>query len=458
MANIPASVRQDLPRPNLIWILSDQHRAQAMGCTGDPNACTPNLDRMFEEGMSFSRAVSGSPLCVPFRGALITGRYPHRCAPGLGHRLPPEMPTIATVFNQHGYDTAYFGKWHLDGNDESTQQRSAMVFIPPERRGGFAHWEAYENNNSQWDCYVHGGDPKAGTQFLERLDGYETDALTNRLIRWLEQRPRAQESKNERPFFAVLSVQPPHMPYVAPDRFMAKYNPARLILRPNVPDVRQVTEEARRKLAGYYAMIENLDWNIGRLREALTRLGLDTSTHLMYFSDHGDMHGSHGHVTKLMPYAESIDIPLILGGHIPRGQNRQVHQPKLVNHVDIAPTTLGMCGIAKPDWMPGCDYSGYRIFGREVKNEPDSAFLQIVEPVMGGRAVDRPWRGVVTADGWKYAVIEGAPWLMFNLNEDPYEMVNLALMPAFRAERRRLQDRLAAWISDTGDRFQLPQI
>jgi len=455
---IPAFVNQNPSRPNVIWIFSDQHRAQAMSCMGDPNACTPNMDRMHEEGMSFTRALSGSPLCAPFRGSLISGRYPHECVPGLNHRIPPEMPTVATVFNDNGYNTAYFGKWHLDGNNESKQGRSDQVYIPPERRGDFQHWEAYENNNSQWDCYVHGGDPAAGTQFHERMEGYETDALTDRLIRWIEKLPQNQSDQNENPFFAVLSVQPPHMPYVAPDRFMAKYNPARLELRPNVPDMPSITTDARRNLAGYYAMIENVDWNIGRLREALRRLELDTNTHLIYFSDHGDMHGSHGYFTKMVPFAESINIPFILGGHVPRGQNKSVHQPKVVNHVDIAPTTLGLCGIDKPDWMRGCDYSGYRIFGRDVVDEPDSAFIQLVDPLLGRRAVDRAWRGVVTQDGWKYVATEGAHWLLFDLNEDPYEQVNLALMPDYRAERKRLHDRLAAWISDTGDRFTLPEL
>jgi arylsulfatase A-like enzyme len=455
---IPAFVDQNPPAPNVIWILSDQHRRQAMSCTGDPNACTPNMDRMVEEGLSFTRAVSGSPLCAPFRGSLISGQYPHRCVPGLFHRMPPEMPTVATVFNEHGYDTAYFGKWHLDGNHEVSQGRSAMVFVPPERRGDFRHWEAYENNNSQWDCYVHGGDPVDGSDFHERLAGYETDALTDRLIAWLERRQTDDDSAAP-PFFSVLSVQPPHMPYVAPDTYMARYNPARLQLRPNVPShPASWLDDIRRRLAGYYAMIENLDWNIGRLRDALVRLGLDSTTHLMYFSDHGDMHGSHGYLAKMVPYAESVDIPLIVGGHVPRGQNRSGHVPQPVNHVDIAPTTLGLCGIDKPAWMPGCDYSGYRIFGREVRDEPDSAFLQLVEPLAASRTVDRPWRAVVTADGWKYAVHGQAPWLLFNLNEDPYEQVNLALMSGYTAPRRRLHDRLGAWIADTGDSFSLPPL
>jgi arylsulfatase A-like enzyme len=132
--------------------------------------------------------------------------------------------------------------------------------------------------------------------------------------------------------------------------------------------------------------------------------------------------------------------------------------PYLINHVDIAPTTLGLCGIDKPDWMRGHDYSGHRLSDRPQASVPDSAFLQCVIPTGHGDSVDRPWRGVVTLDGWKYVALEGQPWLMFNLNEDPYELANLAHNTRYRAERKRLQERLAAWIDETGDRFSLPQL
>jgi len=129
-----------------------------------------------------------------------------------------------------------------------------------------------------------------------------------------------------------------------------------------------------------------------------------------------------------------------------------------MNHVDIAPTTLGLCGIDAPAWMRGHDYSGLRLPSRPQIESPDSAFIQSVIPTGHGDSVDRPWRAVVTRDGWKYVALEGQPWLMFNLNEDPYELANLAHNTKFRAERKRLQDRLAQWISDTGDTFTLPVI
>ena len=158
------------------------------------------------------------------------------------------------------------------------------------------------------------------------------------------------------------------------------------------------------------------------------------------------------------PWEEAVRIPFIIGGHTPRYANKDGAVSAPLNHVDIAPTTLGLCGIDAPAWMEGTDYSGYRIRDREVSHEPDSAYLQLVIPTMHGDSVDRPWRGLVTRDGWKYVVLEGQPWLLFNLNEDPYEQVNLAYNTAFARERRALHARLAQWVAETGDAFALPDV
>ncbi len=432
-------------KPNVIWVFGDQHRSQALGYNGDPNANTPNLDRFAQEGLNVTGAVSGFPLCCPFRGSMITGRYPHNCVPGHQYPLPQGQETIAHVLNGAGYDTAYFGKWHLDGFKEGNGRATKHV-IPPERRGGFDTWVGYDNNNSQWDTWVCGN--VDGEEVQYRLPGYETDCLTDMLIDYIGQ-------EREKPFFAALSVQPPHDPYVAPPEFMEHYNPATLEMRPNVPEIDRVQLKARRELAGYYAQIENLDWNFGRIRECLFERGLDEDTHIIFFSDHGDMHGSHGQFRKTSPWQESISIPFIIGGvslyGMRRGDNRAP-----INHVDIAPTTLGLCGVDVPDWMEGTDYSQLRV--GKMENAPDSAYLQSVVPTGHGDSIDRPWRGVTTEDGWKYIALEGQPWLMFNLNEDPYEQANLAHNSMYRGKRKELNERLAKWIADTGDEFELPEL
>jgi arylsulfatase A-like enzyme len=443
------------PRPNILWIFGDQHRAQALSCVGDPNLATPNLDRLADEGRHFTHALSGMPLCCPFRGSLLAGRYPHVCVPGHELPLPPGTPTIVQPLKEAGYHTAYFGKWHLDGWHER-DGRAAMHIVPPDRRAGFDVWVGYENNNAQYDSWVHGG--QGDTAFHYKLPGYETDCLTDLFINYLKDRAQEAAGGRARPFFAVLSVQPPHDPYVAPPEYMARHKAEAVVLRPNVPDVARVVKQARTEFAGACAQIENLDWNVGRLRAALAETGLDKNTYILFFSDHGDMHGSHGQFRKMTPYEEALRIPLIVAGGpaaapVKRGRDRAP-----VNHVDLAPTTLGLAGLPRPEGMQGADYSPHVLEGREPPQDPDAAFLQSVVPTMHGDSVDRPWRGLVTRDGWKYVCLEGQPWLLFNLNEDPYELVNLAHNTKFGGPRKGLHARLAAWIEKTGDKFPLPKL
>lgn len=314
-------------------------------------------------------------------------------------------------------------------------------------------WLGYDNNNSPWDSHVHGDMGDGEVRF--RLPGYETDCLTDIMLDYLDQ--RADEGQT--PFFAVLSVQPPHDPYEAPAPYMTRHNPTDIRLRPNVPDIPSVTETARRELAGYYAQIENLDDNVGRIMKKLSETGLLDNTHVIFFSDHGDMHGSHGLFRKTNPYEEAVRIPFIIGGAGRRYTPWRCGRTDApLNHADIAPTTLGLCGLPVPDWMEGIDYSHCRLDGRPDVNWPDSQFIQSVIPTGHGDSVELPWRGIVTGDGWKYVCLPGVPWLLFNLREDPFEQVNHALNPRYREIRDRLGRRLRQWIDETGDSFELPRI
>ncbi len=431
----------------MIWIFGDQHRAQALGYMGDPNVHTPNIDRLASEGVTFSNAVAGCPWCTPFRGSLLTSFYIHLAVQRTPQRIDPDLPMVTDVFNQQGYLTAYFGKWHLGGSNR-------IIHIPREERGRFAIWIGYENNNAQYDCWVHGHDLHGRDDqdaHAEKLASYETDALTDRLIDFL-----AAYGRGPQPFFAVLSVQPPHNPHVAPPDYMHRHDPARVVLRPNVPDIPRISEQARAELAGYYAQIENLDWNVGRVMAALRGLGLEGTTHVVFFSDHGDMHGSHGYVRKSSPWEEAVRIPCIVR---PAGGGRVCAESDApFNHVDFAPTTLGLCGIASPDWMQGTDYSHHIVPGHPLPaSEPGSAYLQHSFRKRFD-CLNRVWRGVRTRDRWKYVCLEGQPIMLFNLNEDPYEMNNLVFLDTYNDERAELQAVLADWLERTGDGFRLPEL
>jgi hypothetical protein len=135
----------------------------------------------------------------------------------------------------------------------------------------------------------------------------------------------------------------------------------------------------------------------------------------------------------------------------------------VINHVDIAPTSLGLCRLGVPNWMMGYDYSAYRDPGVAKSSlprpdEPDSAYLQHCVRKMHPGCMDRTWRGVVTRDGWKYVVSDGFPYMMFDLNEDPYEMNNLALDARYAGQRKQLQERLARWMDEVDGPYPLPEL
>jgi len=445
---------------NIIWVFGVQHRGQALGCTGNDFLRTPNIVSLAPAG---KLGVAGAPLCTPYRSALLTGQYPHKGAYAHDIPLPDGKKMVSDVFNEQGYHTAYFGKWHVDGAaNRAAGQRSGMQMVRKDRRGRFGTWLGYENNNVQYDCWLHGHAADGENIPHFKLGGYETDALTSLLIDYLADCAREKKQGDGKPFFAVLSVQPPHSPYVADECWTERFKPEDIPLRANVPPVERIVTASCRSLAGYYAMIENLDWNVGRILEALQRNGLQEETIIVFFSDHGDMHGSHGHTLKCRPYEESIRVPFLIGGAVTETATARMACPDIVNHVDIAPTSLGLCNIDPPEWMEGTDYSGYFMANRaRPKKEPNSAYLQLVDPGFElGFAIDRerPWRGIVTRDGWKYAVLEGQPWLMFDLNEDPYELANLAMDRSFNKKRHELQAELVGWLEKTDDHFQLPVI
>ena len=442
-------------RPNVVWILADQMRAHAMSHRGDPNVRTPHLDLLALEGVEFAGAVSGAPVCTPFRGALLTGLYPNQSGiRANGDALPVQQRTIAHAFVEAGYRTCWIGKWHLDGRRPrgAPEADPALVqYVPPERRGGFQDWYAYENHNQPFHagvCTDVDGEPRAIA-----LPGYETDALTDLWIEWLY-RHRAQ--RGAQPFFSVLSVQPPHPPYVAPAENLRDHPAAHLQLRPNVPVLARVRDRVARELPGYCAAIERLDANVGRVRAALQACGMTDDTYILFFSDHGDLHGSHGLFRKSAPWEEAVRIPCLLAGGAVRTRANARRVSCAINHVDLAPTTLGLCGLPAPPGMPGRDYAPVaRGEDGAAEAAPGSALLGLYAPSRVGYGMDREFRGVVTTDGWKYVVLEHQSWLLFHLADDPYELANLVFEREFQSRRDALHAQLAQWLRRTGDDFAL---
>lgn len=426
-------------RPNLLVVLADQLRASSVGYAGEENVHTPTLDRLASDGVAFQNAVSMLPVCTPYRGSLMTGRTPLSTGLVLNDiPLKTTETSIAHCFKAAGYDTAYIGKWHLDGPD-----RTAPV-PPGPRRQGFDHWMAanFEHNYDN----SHYTDEDGDTQVW---DGWDTEAQTSHVIDYLRSR------ENDDPFCVFLSWGVPHHPYrLAPQRYLDMYDPAAIEGRPNCPDV------PRDDLWGYYAQTTFLDDQLERLLDALDELGLRDDTIVVFSSDHGDMHGSHGVYKKQWPWNESIKVPFVL--RYPRIAQAGVTVDAPINVIDVMPTLLGLAGLPVPDTVEGVDLSSV-IRGEAGAEAPESVLIMNPCPFSIGdprgddqypdfRGMRLEYRGVVT-DRYTYVRTIDKPWLLYDNVADPYQMNNLIDDPQWEPVRARLDSLMQDHMRRIGDEF-----
>jgi arylsulfatase A-like enzyme len=430
-ASAPAP-EAEAKRPNILFLFPDQMRAQAMGCMGNSDVKTPHLDKLASEGILFRNTFANTPVCCPARAIILTGEYAHKngmIANDL--RLRESETTIAEALGGAGYRTGFIGKWHLDGGPRMPG------FVPPgERRQGFEFWAANEVSHQHFD-----------TQYFRDSDEpipiktFEPTVWADLGIEFL----RGTEA-DQRPFFLTIQMGPPHNPYKAPEEYMAMYDPEKLTMRPNWQGGEAGSKlPGREDIAAYYAMITAVDDQVGRILAELETLGLAEDTVVLFSSDHGAMLGSQGMRLKRKPWEESIRVPGIV--RYPRKGQKGVETDAFLSHVDFAPTLLSLCGVAAPPQMQGASLAPV-ILG-EAEQGPDSAFFQIFGPFDGGGVV-AGWRGVRTAR-YMYARYENEPWVLYDLEQDPYELKNLANDPAAEAIRAELQGKLEEWMRKTGD-------
>jgi arylsulfatase A-like enzyme len=421
-------------KPNILFVLPDQWRAQALGFAGDPNVKTPHLDRLAKQSFVFVKAVAGLPVCCPSRASLLTGQRPLTAGVFLNDvALDPKAVTLAKVLGAAGYDTAYIGKWHLNGDGRSR-------FIPRERRQGFDYWKALECTHDYNRSYYYADTP-------EKLlwNGYDAIAQTQDAAQYLR-----RHAKAERPFFLFLAWGPPHDPYsTAPEKYRALYSPAKLKLSPNVPEAMRDT--ASKLLAGYYAHCSALDACLGALRAVLKETGLDQNTLLIFTSDHGDLLGAHGGLNKQQPYDESIRVPFLL--HWPAGLGTAPRRlDALINSEDVMPTILGLCGVPVPPTVEGLDYSSWLRGGR---NPSDGAALISCAAPFGQwtrKRGGREYRGVRTLRH-TYVRDRNGPWLLFDNEKDPCQLNNLVGKPGCAALQAELEATLRRKLAQAHDQF-----
>jgi len=438
-------------RPNLLWIMADQLRAQALGCNGDPNARTPNLDRIAAEGVNCTLAVSQAPVCMPFRAGLVTGQYAH--VHGLrvhGDILAPETPTIAHAFQDAGYHTSYVGKLHL-ASTNSNWTTGNEFWVHPRMRAGFQDFFGFDLANHYYNTHYCTGYTCRG----HKIEGHQSDGLADLTIDYLEQ----QAFPRGTPWFHVVSFEAPHpgggdgtnryMPFPSPPEFEALFDPDALELRPNVED----TSEMRRRTAGYYALTAHLDHNIGRILDCLERAGQLDDTLIVVFSDHGEMLGSHGRNNKEVTYDEALRIPLLfrLPGSVPAGDRFG----GIVSGIDIYPTSAALCGVEVPDSVQGLDQSA-TICGGDGPGRSEALVQWMGETRYGWG--DYPYRAIRTARH-TYCVSAaevnekhgGHFRLLYDNEADPFQLDNLFGRPDARDLQRDLHAQLCRAIDGSDE-------
>ena len=422
-------------KPNVVFVFGDQWRQQATGYAGDPNVLTPHLDALAKESVSFNHAVAGCPVCSPYRASLLTGQHPLRHGVFVNDvYLQPQSASIAEAFSAAGYDTAYIGKWHVDGHGRSN-------FIPRERRLGFNYWKVLEctHDYSHSPYYAGASDEKLC------WNGYDAIAQTRDAEAYI------RNSDKDQPFLLLLSWGPPHAPYgTAPEEYRDLYNADTIELRPNVPD--GCATEAREWLAGYYAHCSALDACVGDLLSTLEACGQSDNTIFVFTSDHGDMLGSQGLTKKQRPWDESIRVPFLLRYPSLPGW-RPGETDALMDAPDIMPTLLGLCGIPIPDSVEGVDFSEHIAGGDDLSG--GAALLTCPQPFGQWSRVNhggKEYRGLRTSR-YTYVRDRQGPWLLYDNEIDPYQMRNLVRDPTASLIQDELDNALKERLGRQGDEF-----
>ncbi len=441
-------------RPNVLFILTDDQQFDAIGALGNDQIRTPELDRLVDEGVSFSRAyiIGGNvpAVCCPSRAMIHTGRSLYRTGCDERGRIPESVETIAETFRKAGYRTFATGKQHNGPGAIARGFTDARKLL----FAGMGH---------HMQLKVHDFDP-TGQYHPDRgkvVPRYSSEMFTEAALDFLD------KDLGDAPFFAYLAYTVPHDPIMAPEKYMSLYDPDKIRLHPTFqpshpvdisPDGDRVRPmqscdeceadavvkyhkwpieetDMRALVAGYYAMLTHLDDQIGRIRTTLEEKGEWDNTIIVFASDNGIAMGRHGCYHKQTSHDHDAHVPLIIAGPgIPRGQTRT----GMVYLYDLYPTLCDLAGLKTPDSVEG-----------------HSLLPVLDEANMSGRdvlyhAYVQNWRAVY--DG-RYRLLAYAGYdeesetlvrknMLFDMIEDPMETDDLSADPAHASNMERLESLL----------------
>ena len=444
-------------RPNLLYIHSDQHNAHVLGCYGDALIETPNLDRLAAEGTHFTGAYCTSPICVPSRMSMLTGRHPYQNQVWTNnHLLDSGIPTLAHSMGAAGYRPVLIGRMHSIGPDQLHGYAERYV---GDHSGNFLGGVAVDRGvldgtaGPERISLLRSGPGQSAYQVHDEDVAASAVDYLNRL--GVQKRAFGEIE----PFSLSVGFMLPHPPYVARREDYERY--AGKITLPERPEsheqvhhpyirrwreytgIAEVSEaEVRRARAAYWGLVHRVDKMVGQILAALHENGLAENTLIVYTSYHGDMQGEHGLWWKHVFYEESVRVPLIVHwpGVIAAGQRCE----RIVSALDVTATLLDALEAPALPGSPGRSFLGLISERRPTPTWDDVAFSEYVadQYTPDGESYHRMLR----RGPWKLVYYEGMEPQVFNLEDDPGEMVDRAADPACRRIREELTEQvLADW-------------
>lgn len=429
---------------NLLIIMSDEHRRDAMGCAGHSIVQTPHLDQLAERGTLFSSAYTPCPMCVPTRASIHTGRYVHQIGTwDSAHPYEGQAESWTHRVREAGHHVSSIGKLHFRA---SSSRNGFSEEIHPLHVLDGVGWTLgllrdelppYERGTRELAEQVGAGETSY-TQYDRRL--------TTEAKRWL-----FDHTDDDKPWVLFLSYLSPHYPLIAPEEFYNLYA-GQSLDEPIPTDIQQLRqnpalaefldfynyrdhfdeERAHMARAAYYGLCTFLDANIGQVLSALQASGQAERTQVIYTSDHGELLGDHGMWTKMSMYESSVGVPLIMTGEgVPAGYTTTTP----VNLIDLYPTVLESVGI--PPHPDDADLPGRSLI--QTANQPDTNRLAFSEYHDGGCTNSFY---MVREGDWKLIHYVNNPPQLFNLANNPDETLDLASRPGSQPILHHLTNQL----------------
>ena len=466
-----------VPKPrNVLLIMADQHSPSAFGFKGDNVSHTPNLDALAKTSVSFDQTYCTYPLCLPSRASLLTGLYAHHHGATTNQTpWPFEHKTLGHYFHDAGYMTSLIGKmhfidaqthgfdYHLDFNDWF-QYLGPKTKIWADDLGQANDGSGLPQIPSIWEKQ----DPWSSVRIDDDREGFIAVGRRSRLaeedhfesfvaresVRFLEQHGK------KRPFFLVSSFLKPHPPFAPAARFFNMFSPPEMKLPDtwgkvdlnSVPrDIRRQIEwpsatpelrheeQAKVRIAMYYAQLAQMDDCTGKILRALRDLGLEEDTVVLYTSDHGEMLGRHGLWNKYVFYEPSVGVPLLcrVPGVTPSGTRCRTP----VSLVQGVATLHEVCGLSVPPGLDGASFAS-------SLQDPSRTYSTKIFAEYEGTAKSAGY--MIRYGTYKYCYYPNDLAELYDLQSDPEEMKNLAVLPAFKNKIEEMKRHLFEWYTPPG--------